>query len=102
MPEIILIRDIGLHSTEVHVNGSEVLLVIRSIESLPSLSNLIEQLSPSVHIITKSVIDLHALQVPESLVLLPDIEVIVGLLADALDRFISFGDVNILELLDQF
>ena len=65
------------------------------------MSDLVEELSPLVDVVTKHIIDLDALQIPESLILLPNSKVLISSPQNILQSFVSFGDVEVAHLLDQ-
>lgn len=101
MPLVILVVDLLLDATVIDDDGAEVLLVVGGVEGLSSLSDLIEKLRPLLHVILEHVEDLGTLEVPESLVLLPNVEVAVGSPEYLLQLCVGIGDAVVLHLLDE-
>lgn len=101
MPLVILVVDLLLDATVVDDDGAEILLVIGRVESLSSLSDLIKELSPLLHVVLEHVVDLGALKVPKSLILFPDVKVAVCSLENLLQLGVGIGDAVVLHLLDE-
>jgi hypothetical protein len=78
MPLVILIVHILLHCAIVDLNGSKAFSVIRRIEGTATLSDVVQKSGPLLDIVTKHFVNLLTLEVPQGLVLLPDLEVIGG------------------------
>jgi hypothetical protein len=78
VPLVVLVVDILLDVSIVDNDGSETFLVITRVEGLAAFFDLVQQLGPFFNIVTNHVIDLSTLEVPESLVLTPDVEVLLG------------------------
>lgn len=99
VPLVVLVVDLLLHAAVVDDECAKVLLVVRSVEGLATLPDLVQKLSPLFDIILQHVVDLRALKVPEGLILLPNIEVAVGSAENLLQLIVSLGHAVVPHLL---
>ena len=92
---VVLVIDFCLHSSIADLDTTENLEILGSVESLAALTNLVQHLVPSLDIVAEKVIDRALLDVPESLVRLPLIDVDLCLAENLLQSTVGLLNVEL-------
>lgn len=85
VPRVVFGVDLVEHQPVVDDERAEALLSLAVVKGTPVLSDLVEERLPAVDVVTKPIIDLLGIYHPQSFIVEPDLQVVLGILEDVED-----------------